>query len=401
MAADWSNLPTDLLGAIAIELETIEDFISFSAVCRSWNRALSSVKHMWEGTPFPWLLLAENNVQNPDCIRKVFNPDNNKCYNLNLPSTFGARCWGSAYGWIAIVTRDLNVQLFNPITNIKLQFPSFETLPHIYRDTENVAADAEDYYLWFLRKYLDKLVVVKVSHGDHYEFIVMVVYDIYNTCKLAFARQGSQLWTPVSIEQKDKIPINDLMTTDEYVYGLYDDGTIIYWNVKEFLVPEPIIKPMDFSRRQYELFTPGLGLEKAYFVRSGRDFLMVIRSKRSVLNSNNNDYDYDIVYETVEFEVHKLNPKDKRWEETKDLGDMALFVGCNYSMAISVTTAKCLRPNCIYFTDDEADHWTIPTELGGHDMGVYDINSSEINRFYEGADTRSSVCSPIWFIPRL
>uniref|UniRef100_A0A803LB61 PGG domain-containing protein n=1 Tax=Chenopodium quinoa TaxID=63459 RepID=A0A803LB61_CHEQI len=58
--ADWSKLPHDILGLIALELESIEDCVYFSAVCHSWNCALAMVKLQWcraNKPTTPWLLL--------------------------------------------------------------------------------------------------------------------------------------------------------------------------------------------------------------------------------------------------------------------------------------------------------------------------------------------------------
>ncbi|KAK9742231.1 hypothetical protein RND81_03G157300 [Saponaria officinalis] len=394
MAADWSSLPIDLLSAIALELETVEGLIYFSAVCRSWNHASSSIKHLWEGDSVPWLLLAEKNKENPDCIRKIFNLDNNKCYKLNLPETFGARCWGSPYGCIAMVGRDLNVQLFNPITKVKLQFPSCETVPHPPEYFDGIR-HGEDYYQWCLRDFVNKLIVIKVSQDDDHEFVIAILYDCHD---LAFARHGDQSWASVLTPKDGGEAVVDLVTVNNCVLGLCVDGAILFWKANELLGRE-LVKPMKFSPSNLENFDWDLGIQLRYFVHSGSDFLMVIRYKCIELNSNRNDYDCDTVFQTCQFEVYKL--KGEIWEETEDIGSEALFVGCNQSMSVSVTVtmSECLQPNCIYFTNDRTCCWNLMTELGGYDMGVYDIKSGEICRFYEGDDTHSSFCPPIWFAP--
>ncbi|KAK9705975.1 hypothetical protein RND81_07G096600 [Saponaria officinalis] len=207
-------------------------------------------------------------------------------------------------------------------------------------------------------------------------------------------RHSDQSWTPVLI-RKYRVLI-DLVTGDNYVYGMYDDGEIVRWNAREFLGREPII-PVQFSSHRLEIEISGVVTRRPsrYLIQSGSDFLMVIRDREVAIKSNYYSFNYNIVYQTNIFKIYKLDPKDKIWEETKDVGSVALFVGCNYSMSVSVSEFKCLRPNCIYFTDDEDNFWDKMTDFGGHDMGVYDIKSGEICRFYEGDDTRSSFCPPI------
>ncbi|XP_074289460.1 F-box protein SKIP23-like [Silene latifolia] len=399
MAANWSSMPLDILTFIAFKLESFDDFIYFSAVCRSWNCASSSIKHQWRPTtPLPWLLLAENTNDNPSCARKILNLNNNKCYNSNLPETFGARCWGSPYGWVAVAKSDHTIQLVNPITNANISFPSLETILNL-RDT--YAQYFTDYNSFCLTDFLRKLVVLEVSHAGRKEFVIMIIYQANKY--LAFARQGDQSWTDILIKEiKETSNIFDVVAMDDHVYVVYDDGEIAYWNVNEFYGLEAI-KPMDYSPDKCEIFEAPVhtDIRTVYLIHSGSDLLMVVRYKENVMNELDTHYDYDIIYRTIYFQVYKLNPKERKWEYIEDLGDVMLFVGDNSSMSTLLVHDKCLQRNCIYFTDDESVEWQMVTEGGGHDMGVYDIKYGQVRRFYEGVDLRSSFCPAIFFIPQL
>ncbi|XP_074289803.1 putative F-box protein At2g33190 [Silene latifolia] len=388
-ANDWSTLPLDLLGAIAMKLETLDDFIYFSAVCHSWNRVSSLIKHQWRPT-VPWLLLAENTSNNPHCVRKIFNPSNNKCYKLNLPEIFGAKCWGSDYGWIAMVDRKLDVRLFNPITKAEIRFPSAETIPNRRPYDEEVDEDEEDYISWFLELYMKKLIVLKVSQN---EFVILVIYHSFG--HLAFAKPGDKSWTSVFVKKGHGCRMFDVMAMNGYVFALYSNASLVYWNIEDFQGYE-LVKPMDYlsselqMSRKYHLLPFIHGISKLYLVESDCDLLLVLRFKESMSD------DHPDIYETVGFSVYRLDPKDRRWEEIKD--HATLFVGVHSAMSVS---AKSLQPNCIYFTDDEFEQCKSRTELGQPDMGVYDIKCEEKWRFYEGDDIRSAYCTPTWFIPQL
>ncbi|XP_074289470.1 F-box protein At2g17036-like [Silene latifolia] len=339
MAVDWFTLPLDLLSFIVLKLETFEDFINFSAVCRCWNHASSSVKHQWSAKPnVPWLLLAENNKDNPICVRKIFNLSNNKCYNLNLPETFGARCWGSSYGWVAmIIDRNFDVQLFNPITKAQIPFPSLRPL----YDGDESDEDDESYRHWFLSSFADRLIVLKVPQNNNYEFVVLVIHEYYQS--LAFARQGDQSWTPIFV--KSRVKMVDIVGMDDKVFGFdYDDEDDSDYDDKD---------------------------DSGYFSR------------------------------TNYFEVYRFKSEDESWEQVEDLGEVALVVGGNSSMCVSVTHANGLQRNCIYFTDDLTMCWkTSVRKPGGHDTGVFDLKNGNIRRFYEGGDMHSSFAPPTLFIPQ-
>ncbi|XP_074289474.1 F-box/kelch-repeat protein At1g57790-like [Silene latifolia] len=390
MASDFSMLPLDLLGVIALKIENFEDYIKFSVVCRSWNSASSSVKHQWTAKPIvPWLLLAENNQDNPDCVRKIYNLSNNKCYNLNLPETFGARCWGSSYGWVAMIDRNLDVKLFNPITKAQIPLPSLKP-PRTYFNPRS----GESYQNWFLDSSADKVIVLKVPQNDHYEFVVMLVRQHCHS--VAIARHGDQLWTPVSVKSKGRML--DVVEIDDNILALYNDGSIVCLNVKEFNALEPL-KPVDYSPCGHELFVKfNRGhVYHTYLVRSGSDLLAVLRYREQVGNEKDDD---DIFCQTIDFEVYRFRTVDKSWEEIDDLGEVALVVGRNSSMCFSVGHTNGLQRNCIYFTDDYHLFWGSVREPGGHDTGVFDFESGDIWPFYEGDDIHSIFSPPTLFIPQ-
>ncbi|XP_021744597.1 F-box protein At2g17036-like [Chenopodium quinoa] len=207
--ADWSTLPSDLLYGIALKLNSIEDFIHFSAVCHSWNNGFSLVKTKWiaNNLTTPWLLLPEpNNInssqeENPrfdEGHRKILSIGENKCYKLKLPETFGARCWGSAYGWIVMLHLDKRIQLFNPVTKAQLNLPSLQTMPEQPREDE-LPEDPDEADDWFQKTFLHRFIVLKMPRKDHVdqdEFVVMAIY--WPLDHLAYARPGDQAWTPIS-----------------------------------------------------------------------------------------------------------------------------------------------------------------------------------------------------------
>ncbi|XP_074287126.1 F-box protein SKIP23-like [Silene latifolia] len=396
MAGDWSTMPLDLLGTISMKLETCEDFIYFSLVCRWWNRVASSIKNSWRATPTPWLLLAENNKNNPNCFRKIFNLKNKKCYELTLPETFETRCFGSAYGWVVMIDRRLNVKLFNPISKAHIPFPSLENnIPNL-GGYDPEFHKREDYITWCMRCLVEKIVVLKASQSCSHEFVIVAFCAA--RC-IAVARPRDQSWTLILADEGDYEMV-DVVVMDDRVFVLYQDGRLVYWNAEEFFNLE-FVKQIDYSPRQPHIFGEDLGytFNKEYLVQSGSELIMVIRYKEEVVDDTGIDFDYDIVYETYRFEVFKLNPTNKLWEKIQELPGLTLLVGCNSSMLVS--SGKFLQENSIYFTDDESGFWCIPKEFGGHDMGVFDIKNSEISRFYEGDDTRSIFCPPTLFSPQL
>ncbi|XP_074289410.1 F-box protein SKIP23-like [Silene latifolia] len=236
------------------------------------------------------------------------------------------------------------------------------------------------------------MVVLKASQSCRHDFVIVAFCS--SGC-LAVARPGDQSWTSILTDDKAV----DVAVMDDRVFALYHNGRLVSWNAKEFFNLE-FVKQIDYSPSQPHILGEELSymFNKVYLVESGGELIMVIRFKEEVGDDEGQEYDLDIVYQTHCFEVYKLNPTKKLWEEIEELSGVAFLLGCNSSMSIS--SGKCLQESCIYFTDDENVFWHLPKEFGGHDMGVFDINKGEIREFYEGDDTRSLICPPTLFIPQ-
>ncbi|KAK9740506.1 hypothetical protein RND81_03G040900 [Saponaria officinalis] len=298
-----------------------------------------------------------------------------------------------------MVDRDLNVQLFNPITKDCICFPCVMPLCPYADNEEHQFHDYEDYIGWFLSFCLQKFIVVTISPG---ELVIVVLYDWQG---LAFARHGDQSWTKVVSPNSARInnidaSIVDVASVNDNVFALYDDGAIVYWNVKEF-GGCGLVKPVNFCPSQPVIFDKlKRGLYKIYLVKSGTQLFMVLRYKEDVLNAERTDFDYDLFYRTIDFQVYRLNFKDRKWEEIQDFGDVALIVGNNSSMCVPIASSKSMRRSCIYFTDDEYEMWGASKEKSGHDIGVYDTECKQIWKLYECGNTRSLLCPPTCFIPQ-
>ncbi|KAL0359627.1 UNVERIFIED_CONTAM: hypothetical protein Sangu_0812100 [Sesamum angustifolium] len=122
--ADWSKLPYDIIHKVATYLMAVEDFLAFSAVCRSWRSVY--VAKQWHQSPqVPWLMLS--GIEN-DSFRSFISLYRNKVYNSELPEVDGRRCWGSSSGWLVTVGNDLDIRLHNPFTRVSVNLPPKSSL---------------------------------------------------------------------------------------------------------------------------------------------------------------------------------------------------------------------------------------------------------------------------------
>ncbi|KAL2545487.1 putative F-box protein [Forsythia ovata] len=127
--ADWTELPMDLLVVIAENLPSIEDFTSFSAVCKEWQSASAILKKKPSlPTRYPRIMLSEKvdtKDQGNQDNRYFLNLITSKTCQLKLPEASGRRCLGAHYGWLF----DLQINLLHPFSRQQICLPPFLTFP--------------------------------------------------------------------------------------------------------------------------------------------------------------------------------------------------------------------------------------------------------------------------------
>ncbi|XP_056692532.1 F-box protein SKIP23 isoform X2 [Spinacia oleracea] len=392
---DWSALPVDILGEIVLKLESPQDIIYFSAVCSSWHYAYFYYKKKWNKS-MPLLMLPENTTDNPNFFRNIFCPNNQRCYQLKLPQTFGARCWGSSCGWIVTFDVNQNLHMFNPLTTTRIPLPHLSTMPgHDFYDEFFDKDDMSFYELKGL--FLEKVLVIQADDrgvgGDDY---ILITVPGQTSGIVNYAKPGDLVWTSVITKEINiKACVKDVVRWGSQIIFLYADGNSGYCDINALnhsnLEPATLMKYLPPPER----FIPPY---KVYLLVSFGDLLMVCRHKRCINYEIEDDPD-DFSYQTIDFEVYKLNLGTKNWKRVNELDDVALFVGDNTSMSVRASNFSNCKSNCIYFTDDEWQFWDASEVKGGHDMGLFNMTKKKIETIYEGDDIRSVFCTAFWFMP--
>ncbi|MBA0775142.1 hypothetical protein Gotri_010303 [Gossypium trilobum] len=102
------------------------------------------------------------------------------------------------------------------------------------------------------------------------------------------------------------------------------------------------------------------------------------------------------VYLVVMGDALFIREKDAR---VGDMGDWAIFLGQNESMALSVRVVKGAKGNCIYFTDDNFDAYKYGV-VGGHDIGIYDTGEERSKPLQCcQSDIQCAWPRPVWLTP--
>ncbi|XP_059302424.1 putative F-box protein At1g65770 [Lycium ferocissimum] len=112
------------------------------------------------------------------------------------------------------------------------------------------------------------------------------------------------------------------------------------------------------------------------------------------------EVDEKLTFETRYFRVYKVDLAAGKLTETKELGDRAIFLGANASLSVQASQFPGVKPNHIYFTDDNYVMYCSYLEGGSLDMGVFNIADDTIVPHYEGVSL-SRYTPPTWVTPTL
>ncbi|KAL3534657.1 hypothetical protein ACH5RR_003118 [Cinchona calisaya] len=213
--ADWSQIPYDIVQMIGVRLDAVEDFLAFSAVCRSW-RSIYSTRKWTPGPQVPWLMLSDNENSNR---RSFFSLYREKVYELELPEAHGRRCWGSNDGWLVTIGSDLEIHLLNAFTRVRMRLPAPST----------------------------------------FKFLFDVVVD----WQLAFTNPGYASW--ITVEESFQYRIMDVACLNNQIFALSATGTLLVVDIN-LQLPEIVhlaAPPHQWAR------------EQVFLVESLGDILMI------------------------------------------------------------------------------------------------------------------------------
>ncbi|KNA19124.1 hypothetical protein SOVF_064610 [Spinacia oleracea] len=403
---DWSPLPVDILGEILLKLESPQDIIYFSMVCSSWHYAYSYYKKKWNKS-MPWLMLPENTKDNPNFLRKIFCANNQRCYQLKPPQTFGARCWGSYCGWIVTLDFNQDLHMFNPLTTTRIPLPHLSTMPgydEFFWDEDFF--EINDTKFDVLRGiFLQKVLVIQANDkggggGGGDDYILITIPGQPNGI-ISYAKSGDLEWTSVITKGINKgACVLDVVRWGSQMIFLYWDGGTGYCDINKLdhsnLEPATLMEYLPPPTNSLK----NRALEKVYLLVSFGDLLIVRRLKQMINYDDDEIGDPDYFsYQTMDFEVYKLKLGTKNWKRVNESDDVALFVGDNTCMSVRASNFSNCKNNCIYFTDDEWQFWNSSDVKRGHDMGLFNITNKKIETINEGDDIRSIFCTDLWFIP--
>ncbi|KAF3955653.1 hypothetical protein CMV_019154 [Castanea mollissima] len=418
--SEWADLPCDVFFQIMCRLCSDDTIIS-SAVCKSWHLLLKSVEKLPLPPSCPWLMLAEESKQSEKIndeesrTRGFFNLRNAKVHYFKLPEVAGRRCFGASFGWLLTIGTDLQINLLHPFSKYLLCLPPIATFCCQYE----FKVTPERLRRMFLKKVvLSRSPWNPATRECDCDWVVMVIYGEYQ--QLAFTRPGYKAWVDITNTQKryadiafykEEINLKIQIHIQKYIVESSGDllfvtrfrGGKFYSRLNDYSYEEDSDSDTDSgSESSDEDSEDDFENEDPENVVEDEDSENAVEDEDSKDESDEEGFaKNDNPYVTIGFTVHKLTRCTQegsifkyKWVKVDSLGDQALFVGNSSSLSLTASSLNGIKPNCIYFTDDDLFHFTCTRNGGGFDMGVYRMEDAIIMPHYSG-QSLSFLCSPL------
>ncbi|KAL5201947.1 hypothetical protein ABZP36_012899 [Zizania latifolia] len=306
----WSDLPAELVAAIADRLIEHADLARFRSVCPSWRSA--SAEHAARRR-VPQLLLPS---QSSSPSRKVWSLTDDRLGEISLPGGRGRSfLFASTRGWMLGISGDLSsVTLLNPFTGSSADLPALSS--SFCGDSDRVPRDV----VW---DWSPHAVVVSPGKGAF------------------FCRPGDGSWSSVVVNCSQAAGVSSITYCDGVFY-LFDRATCKTAAVDAATFGEVnVIEPPPL-----EMFTwPRWRRFEANLAVSSDELLLLVRTQ--LLHPVYGAWGTEKSYFKA-FRVDNRGGGGSRWSEVTDIGDRAVFVDHFRAFCVEVNGLNGLRRNCVY-----------------------------------------------------
>ncbi|KAF7069217.1 hypothetical protein CFC21_074878 [Triticum aestivum] len=396
------ELPRDVLMDIFALLE-IPDLMRAASVCSSWRSvytSLGSELQLYKRPQTPCLLYtSESAADNVACLYSLAEK---RVYNLTLPDPpiRSRYLIGSSHGWLITADEKSELHLLNPITCQQIALPSVITNERVKPVFDDAGTIKE--YEWWEPKHdieldcevdghhksthaLDKLrdlfyIRARIFPDPSTEsYIVVLTHS--ESRQLSFARVGDCKWTllPVGYDYQDCIYMDGLL------YAFTSFGQIDTFDLNSpTITRNRIIGDM-------KTYTQG----RLYVLQAPSGDLLQVHRNLEIQDTDDDDEEF--IFVTNNILLYKVDMAAKDLVLVNDLHDQVLFLGCNQSQYLSAEEFSQLKPNCVYFTDDD----TCASEDKNccRDIGVLNLENNKREEILP--QLWCSWPNPIWVTPSL
>ncbi|CAH8260547.1 unnamed protein product [Arabidopsis lyrata] len=377
---DWSNLPKELLGLIAVRLFSIVEFNRFRSICKSWRSSASRAnKNLFLSCPLIYFMPLEVHVTfqgniipalkyGPFLSRAAF-------FRVTLSSS-------PDQGWLIKSDTDLNsgkFHLLNSLSRLALRHSCkrIDLSEFIVSEIQEAYAVLEGHMRKTARAVLEghmrktargfkRVFLVKVPGGDH-RVLVIGIDGLIRYWK-------EERWMRVKGQVAQ---FSDIVLEKGLTYALDTKG-IVWWISSSYDISR-------FGPSLYGNITNGSCGEKRYVRCRGVLYIVdrlidenLLKRKADSLADDANahfldadpgHYFFRVLHDdvgnvncelferecpkTIGFKVYEMDYELVKWVEVKSLGDNAFLMATDTCFSVLAREFYGCLPNSIYFTDKE------------------------------------------------
>ncbi|KAK7310282.1 hypothetical protein RJT34_07694 [Clitoria ternatea] len=221
----------------------------------------------------------------------------------------------------------------------------------------------------------DKIVLsCAPHHHDKEKFMAVGIYGEFR--HLAFCRFGDDKWSDIPTSRLTGF--GDVTFHEDKIYALDFRGYLHEFNTKRVpfqrttITPPPHGIPFLDDTTAYNRYTVW---------NPEGDLLFVIRHFQF---GNGNGDKKGECYRTSRFLIYKFNKNAKEWSQESSLGDYVLLLGFNSSTWMPPFSDEQGNwvLNCIYYTDDNLISRCTEQVIGGHDVGIFNLQDENITPIF-------------------
>ncbi|KAF8014327.1 hypothetical protein BT93_H0234 [Corymbia citriodora subsp. variegata] len=354
----------------------------------------------------------------------------------SFPEAFSdSRCVGSSHGWLVLLDKDSAPYLLDPLRGGRvLRLPPVDTFScvlQVFRSDDDdgegrvSAAFYETIHLgcWrtatllpllTLRDCLVSKAVLSASpHDDDKGKSCWVVAIFGSESKLAFCGSrdfgGGGAWADLT---GNCGPYSDVTFYDGTLFALRNNGFVEVWDFNRDRPIKILEIKSSFPRKSAEAARAlrNVCFTNTYLVEAAGELLLLVRFAGYCVNGHGVPVEEDYLlteedthplvcpYRTLYFHVYVLDMNGEEWVGLDSIGHRAVFVGGSHSRSVSARDFPEVEANSVYFTDDNWDPVATDVLYGGHDMGVYNLQSGKMKEICElGSDKIEP--PPFWVFP--
>lgn len=324
----------------------------------------------------PWLMLAEKKEEEEN--REFWDLSKGVTYTMRFPELVGKYCVGVGFpGWLFTADEQGHLNLFHLFSRTLIKLPSVVMLED-FNFQEELGCDRIDY--------VDRALVSSDPLSSSTDYVLALIQGYPRT--LAFWRPGSKSFTSLDSSLTD-CAFSDVTWHDGQFYAVGFMGDVFIF---DFRSSKKDYYPTTVRVISLQL-PPEVAIDNIVYIVHSMGELLVI-NRDGIVNE-----DGDNGYGVKQFHVYKINDVDNAsYEEVKDLGNRALFLGSSATLAVEQSCQ--IRGNHIYFTDDCKEAYFSIENGGGKDMGVYNLLDGTIVPHYTGQSFHK-ITPPLWVFSNL